>query len=278
MNRRFLLTMAIGVLLSACAVPLGRSLPECDSVMTSVVLEVQSVPGSAYVSCINALKTGWTYQHLEARSGHSEFRLDSDRLGDGFVRVENVLSCNVGSGAGSQVGDLPMQLFKDVVAETTVDIIVVPEGTTAITRTYAADIRAGLEDVEFKGRVTAVTVSITDEPTADRVSRAVASGAHVITIGVRDAEERSLSYRLSGDPIEYQGTLDDVIDEIEDVETQSSYRGKWYYVFEGGCVVYTFDAEGAGVDKIERDIAQTLGFYDANDLRQIARDAGYNLP
>lgn len=171
-----------------------------------------------------------------------------------------------------------MKLFKDVVAETTVDIIVVPEGTTAITRTYAADIRAGLEDAEFKGRVTAVTVSITDEPTADRVSRAVASGAHVITIGVRDAEEGSLSFRLSGDPIEYQGTLDDVIDEIEDVETQSSYRGKWYYVFEGGCVVYTFDAEGPGVDKIERDIAQTLGFYDANELRQIARDAGYNLP
>jgi hypothetical protein len=239
---------------------------------------VQSVPGSAYVSCINGLKAGWTYQHLEARSGHSEFYLDSDRWGDRFARVENVLSCDVGSAVGSAVDDLPMQLFRDVVSETTVEIIVVPEGTTALTRTYAADVRAGLEDVMFRGRVTSVTVSIANEPTAARVSRAVASGAHVITIGVRDAEEESLTYMLSGDPVEHQGTLEDAIDDIEDVVTESSYRGNWYHVFEGGCIVYTFDAEGSGVQTLERDIAQALGFFDADGLRQIARDAGYNLP
>jgi hypothetical protein len=49
-------------------------------------------------------------------------------------------------------------------------------------------------------------------------------------------------------------------------------------VFEGGCVVYTFDAEGAGVDTIEDDIDLTLGLFDADALRQTARDAGYNLP
>jgi hypothetical protein len=278
MSRKLFLMVAIGVLLSACAVPLGRSLPECDSVKTSVVLEVQSVPGSSYVSCVNGLKTGWSYQHLEARSGHSEFRLDSDRLGDGFVRVENVLSCDVGSAVGSPVGDVPIQLFKDIVSETTVEIVVVPEGASEITWTYAADIRAALEDAEFNDRITAVTVSIANEPTAVRVRRAVAAGAHVITIGLRDAEEESLTYLLSGDPVEHRGTLDELIDEIEDVETQPSYRGKWYYVFDGGCVVYTFDAEGPGVDKIESDIALALGFYDANELRQVARDAGYNLP
>ncbi len=278
MNRKLLLMTAIGITLSACAVPLGRSVPECDAVMTSIVIEVQSVPGSAYVSCINGLKTGWTYQHLEARSGYSHYQLDSDRLGDAFVKVENVLSCDVGNATGSAIDDMPVQVFKDVVSETTVDIVVVPEGITEMTRAYAADIRAGLEDIEIKGRVSAVSVAISDEPTATRVSRATAAGAHVITISLRDAEEGTLTFMLRGDPLEYKGDLDEVIDAIEDAETKSNYRGKWYYVFEGGCVVYTFDAEGPGVATIERDIEQALGLSDANDLRQVARDAGYRLP
>jgi hypothetical protein len=278
MNKRLLLTLVIGMILSACAVPLGRSVPECDTVMTSVVIEVQSVPGSGYVSCVNGLKTGWKYHHVEARSGRSVYRLDSDRMGDAFVTVENVLSCDAGNATGSAVDDLPVQVFKDVVSETTVDIVVVPEGITEITRAYAADIRAGLEDIEIKGRVTAVHVAISDEPTAARVSRATAGGAHVITISVRDAEEGTLTLILRGDPLEYEGDLDEVIDTIEDAETQSNYRGKWYYVFEGGCVVYTFDAEGPGVATIERDIDLALGLYSASELRQLARDAGYNLP
>ena len=277
MNHKLLLALAVGVVASACTTPLGRTAPECDSVTNSMVLQVQSVPGAAYVSCINGLKTGWGYQHLEARSGRSVFSLDSDRMGDAFVTVESVLSCDVGDATRSDAGDPSIQLFKDVVSKTTVDIVLVPEGTTEITRTYAADVRAGLEDTAIKGRITAVTVSIADAATATRVSQAAATGAHVITISLRDTEEGTLTLILSGQKQEYEGGLEDVIDAIEDAETQSSYHGAWYYVFEGGCVVYTFDAEGPGVDTIERDIELTLGLYDAGALRQIARDAGYHV-
>lgn len=279
MSRRILLMVAIGVLVvSACSVPLGRSVPECDSVMSSVVLEVQSVPGSAYVACINGLKAGWDYRHLEARSGSSVFALDSDRWGETFLTVENALSCDSGSSEGAAVDGLAMQLFQEVVAETTVDIVVVPEGATAVTRIYAAVVKAGLEDINIKGRTTSVSVSATDEETASRVSRATASGAHVIIISARDAEEETLTLIPRGQVIEFEGDLDDVIDEIEDVETESSYRGNWFYVFEGGCTIYTFDAKGPGVDTIEDDVRLALGFFDANELRQVARDAGYNLP
>lgn len=278
MSRKLSLMVAIGVLLSACAVPLGRSLPECDSVKTSVVLEVQSVPGSAYVSCINGLKTGWTYQHLEARSGHSAFRLDSDRLGDSFVTVENVLACDVGDATRANFYDSPIRLFKDIVSETTLDIVLVPEGDDEVTKDYVTEVQVQLQNTEIKGRIISATVLTSNESTAARVSRATASGAHVMIISLRDAEEGTLTLMLRGDPLEYEGNLDQVIDAIEDVETQSSYRGKWYHVFEGGCIVYTFDAQGAGVDTIERDIGLALSFYDADELRQVARDAGYNLP
>lgn len=278
MTRKWALALAIGVLASACANPIGRSVPECDSVRTSLVLQVQSVPGSSYVACVNALKAGWSFEHLEARSGHSEFRLNSDRWGDSFLKVESVLSCDVGTAAGSEVEDLPVQLFKDVVSQTTVDIVVVPEGSSAATRIYASEIRLALENASVKGRATDVTISVSEAPTAARVSAAIAAGAHVITISVRDAEEEKVTLILSGQDIEYEGDLDQVIDEIEDAETESNYRGNWFYVFEGGCVVYTFDAEGPGVETIERDVGLALGLFDAEALRQSARDAGYNLP
>ena len=278
MTRKLFLALAIGVLASACANPIGRTLPECDTARTSLVLQVQSVPGSAYVSCINALKTGWAYQHLEARSGRSVFSLNSDRMGNSFVMVESVLSCDVGDATRSDFYDSPIRHFKDVVSETTVEIVLVPEGVSETTRDYATEIKARLDATEIRGRSIGADISTSDEPTASRVSRAAATGAHVITFSVRDAEEGTVTLILSGQPQEYEGDLNHVIDAIEDVETQSSYRGNWYFVFEGGCVVYTFDAEGPGVETIERDIDLALGLYDARALRQVARDMGYNLP
>jgi len=278
MSRQLLLVFAIGLVVSACSLPLGRSAPECDEVATAAVIEVQSVPGSAFVSCINGLKTGWDYRDLEVRSGRSVYWLDSDRMGEAFVTVENVLSCDVGSAVGSEVDDLPIQLFKDVVSETSVEIVIVPEGTTATTRVYAVEVMSELDDVTIKGRTTTVSISNSNETTAARVSKAAATGAHVLTVSVRDAEEETLTLMLSGNPLEFEGTLSQVIDAIDEVETQSSYRGKWSFVFDGGCIVYTFDAQGSGVETLESDIALALGFSDANVLRELARDAGYKLP
>jgi hypothetical protein len=243
-----------------------------------MVLQVQAVPGSAYVACINGLKTGWTYRDLKARNGYSVFSLDSDRLGDTFITVENLLSCDVGNAVESE-SDLPsVRFFKDVVSETTVEVVVVPEGTIGRSLEYAAEIATELEDTTFKGRATEVSVSWAIDPTAVRVSKAAATGAHVIIISVRDAEEGTVTLLLHGQTQEREGDLDHAIDAIEDVETKASYQGNWYYVFDGGCVVYTFDAEGASVDTIENDIGIALGLFDADALRQTARDAGYNLP
>ena len=278
MNRRLIFVLALAMLAAACSNSLGRSVPECDSVRGSLVLQVQSVPGSAYVSCINGLKTGWTYRDLEARNGYSVFWLNSDRLGETFVTVENVLSCDVGNAVESE-SDVPSaRFFKDVVSESTVEIVVVPEGTVGRTLQWVQTVTRELEDTTIKGRVTALSVSLANDSTATRVSRAAATGAHVIIIGLRDAEEATLTVLVRGQTQEYQGDLDHVIEAIEDAETKSSYRGNWYYVFDGGCVVYTFDAEGASVDTIEDDIGLALGLFDAEALRQTARDAGFNLP
>ena len=283
MSRRLALVLVVATLAAACSNPLGRSVPECDSVRTSLVLQVQAVPGAAYVPCINGLKAGWSYRDLEARNGHSVFWLDSDRLGTRFLTVESVLSCDPDDAIEAESEHPSVKLFKDVVVETTVEVVVVPEGTVGQTLEihnleYATEIATELENTTFKGRVTEASISLSNDTTAVKVSRAAATGAHVITISGRDAEEGTVTLLLHGQTQEYEGDLDDAIDAIEDAETESSYRGNWYHVFDGGCVVYAFDAKGASVDTLEDDIELALGLFDAEALKQTARDAGYNLP
>lgn len=278
MSRRLILVAAVAIVAAACANPLGRSVPECDTVHGSLVLEVQAVPGAAYVACINGLRTGWSYRDLVARNGHAVFWLDSDRMGDSFITVETVLSCDVSDARESESEVPSVRLFKDVVSITAIEIVLIPEGTIGRTLEYVAEIAAELEAITIKGREIVVSVSLANDPTATRAKKAADAGAHVIIISVRDAEEGTLTLLPKDQTQEYEGNLDQAIDQIEDAETKSSYRGNWYHVFDGGCVVYTFDAKGAGVDTIEDDIGLALGLFDAKALRQTARDAGYNLP
>ena len=42
-------------------------------------------------------------------------------------------------------------------------------------------------------------------------------------------------------------------------------------------MIYTFNARGSGVTTIEEDIEQALGLFDAEDLREEARELGYDI-
>jgi len=244
-----------------------------------MVLAVQSVPEARYVSCIVGLKAGWDYQDLEAQSGQSYYTLDSDRLGIGFVRVDNVESCDVGAAALTATDERGIELWKDVESVVDIEVVVVPEGSTMATSTRAVEVILQLRDQEIDGRSIVVTPAASDESTESRIEEATARGAHVVVISIRDTEEGTLSVLIRGTENEVEvDSLDDVLDMIEDVEDDPYYTGNWYQVFEGGCVVYTFDAEGPGVETIEEDIEIGLSLFDAEAFRQIARDAGYRLP
>ena len=278
--RRLVPLLALATLmLSACSNTLGPTMPECDRASGTMVLSVQAVPGSRYVSCIESLPVGWSYENLTAESGRSQYALDSDRMGLGFLRVENLLACDV-DGAESAPSPRPgVELWKDVVARTTVDIVIVPEGPTDDTTRRAHEVRRELEDADIRDRTVAAPISMSDATTAERIDAARAGGAHVVIIGIRDVEEGTVGLWLRGAPAEQTvDDIDDLIDELEDAETEASYLGSWYYVFEGGCVRYTFDAEGPGSEMLDVDVEAALGLYDAEELRQVARDLGYDVP
>ena len=279
--KRYVVTIAaLAMIAAGCASEVGRSVPECDHGSGTMVLAVQSVPASDYVSCIVGLKAGWDYEDLKAQSGRSYYTLDSDRMGDSFLRVDNVESCDVGAATLVDTNDRGIELWKDVDADLDVEIVVVPEGSATATSERAVEIILQLRDEEIRDRPVVVTPSASNQPTSSRIEAAASRGAHVIVISIRDAEEGTLTLLVNGTAAEVEvESLSEVLDMIEDAETEPYYSGNWFYVFEGGgCVTYTFDAEGPGVSSIEDDIEIALSLFDAEAFRQIARDAGYKLP
>ena len=278
MRARWTLVVMLALLAGACSSTLGRTMPECEETSPTMVLAVQSVPGAAYVSCIDALRVGWDYDDLEARQGKSTYTLDSDRMGSNFITVSNQQSCDVGSAALARTRD-GVELWKNVVATTVVDVVIVPEGPTNETSARAAEVAVELNSEEIRGRVVAVTISASDATTAERIEVASRSGAHVIVVGIRDVEEDTLGLLIAGTTTEVTvDDIDEATEAIEDAETESSYTGSWFYVFDGGCVVYEFDASGPGTATIEEDIQAALGLFDAEELREVGRDAGFRIP
>ena len=52
----------------------------------------------------------------------------------------------------------------------------------------------------------------------------------------------------------------------------SVYRGKWFYVFPGGCVIYQFDLHGASAAKSAAAVAAALGFVSRETIARLVDD------
>jgi hypothetical protein len=278
-KRLGLLGVVLVVLATSACSNLGRSLPDCDEPSGTTVISVQSVPGTNYVPCINGLPPGWEYHHLRARSGGSEFWLDSDRMGEEFLTVKLDPSCDFSSATPTQSDEEGVPLFVDVQADIGLSVTIVPEGRSAQALNYATAVELAIHEEEVRGRTLLADTDTRAESTQTRISQARAGGGVVIVVSPRDAEEGTVTLILPGQ-VEEIDVLDftDVLDEIEDAVSDQSYRGWWYYPFAAGCVTYEFDAEGDGVASIEADVQAALGLFDAEILRQVARDSGYRIP
>jgi hypothetical protein len=93
-----------------------------------------------------------------------------------------------------------------------------------------------------------------------------------------DAEEGTVQLRSNISAATGYGLdPDDALGLIEDVAPGVFYRGNWYFTFDGGCITYEFDAEGRLAETVAADAEDALGFYPAFELRQFARDAGFDI-
>ena len=120
--------------------------------------------------------------------------------------------------------------------------------------------------------------SAIDDPVGSRSELALSRGAYVWIIDELDVEEGTVQLRSNLAAAAGRGLEpDDALDLIEDAAPGVFYRGSWFFTFEGGCITYEFDANGILAETVAADADDALGFYPALELRQGARDAGFDI-
>jgi hypothetical protein len=255
-------------------------MPECEGDPSgTVIMQIQSVPRTSYVPCVHALDAGWEFNDVVPRSGLTEFSIDSDRIGEPFITVLTTATCDVSNAQQKTSDERGILLYRDVVEDFKEPVVIIPEGPNDETLAAARKVVVETFGLRLRDRGVDAHVDVAETPTQDRIEFAHADGAHVITISIRDAEEGTVSLLLADEVEERPGLrLDDALEEIEERVTPPSYRGSWFYVFEGGCTEYRFDAEGPGVESVAAEIQSSLSFIDAEAIKEGARSAGYDIP
>ena len=276
--RRLLALMLAIAMLSGCTNRLGRRMPECDSdLSTSSVLQVQALPDAAFVPCIDSLPLGWEYNHLRAQSGLSEFTLDSDRMGDDFAVIRATSTCDLGNAREIASPRPDMRVFTTVTADLAVPLVIVPEGLMTATANAAQSIAIDLIGTRVNDKRIDLVIDRSDVPTHDRIATARSEGANVLVVGLREAEQGTVTLILAGQTAEQALTLEHALDALARSTPDPTIRGSWFHVFEGGCIEYRFDAEGPETHTLEHDIRDSLGFIDANEVREVGRSLGYDI-
>ncbi len=278
--RRLVLTACVLALLSVgCGEQqLGRRIVECEGLSqelgTSIILTAQAVPGTAYIPCVDALRPGWQFEHVQARSGQAYFTLDSDRMGMEFLRVTLLPSCDVGAArqVASDEGEVDLSVE---VLEENADFAVVVIPVASRHHNYAVSVVAHLMSESVRGRDISATLDESGAPISEKIASAHGTGAPVMIIDDVEVDTETVSLRRVGGDEESGLDFDAVLEEIEDDVDGPVYKARWFYTFEGGCIRYDIDAEGEGAQSVKTDVARAIGVYPMEELYELARQAGY---
>jgi hypothetical protein len=280
MTSRIVVAAILGTALAlpACGNTLGPTTPVCDQAASAVILSAQALPGTAFVPCINSLKTDWEYDDLRAERGRATFGLGSLGMGMSFLRVTLQPTCDT-SAARRVTSDEPgVPLYVDVDDDDEVRVTVITDDQGAVITQYASDLVSELDGSVLADRTVVVQLDTRATPVTQRLQEAHEAGAVVLIVTVRDSEQRTVSVLLPGEGSEEtRVAVADLNEALRDITQPATYKGSWYYPFANGCVVYTFDAQGSGVSTIESDVKAALGLFDAEAMRQQARDAGFDV-
>jgi len=280
------LVLATALVATGCNTQLGRTVPGCNTVdiNSATILVAQTVRGAEYTPCINELKPGWSYQHLEARTGQTRFWISSDRVGDRFLEITFEGSCDLTRAVevGSDEPGIPLYV-EEIKADFLIRITVISEGDSENYRGYAAEVAQEIGSSRVANRLVRGDIDFSDLPTAERIRLALADGQAVLVVGAREYEEGTVELHIlrpgDANPVVLPGmSAAEAVEEVADPLDDPVYRALWYYPFENGCVTYRFDAKGAGADRISYEVKDSLGFLLLAPLREYGEQVGYLIP
>lgn len=257
---------------------LGRRVVECGGpsqvLNPSSILLAQAVPGTEYIPCVDALRPGWGFEHVQARSGQAFFTLDSDRMGAEFLRVTLLPSCDIGAATEVRSDEREVPRFIEVFEERK-DFTVVVIPIASRHRDYASWVSARFMSEEVNGRDLVAYLDETDRPISEKVAAAHEAGSPVVIIDDAEVETETVSLRRVGKEEESGLEFNEAVEEIGDDVDDPVYRARWFYTFEKGCVRYDIDAKGEGAQSVDMDVARAMGLYPMEEIYELAREAGY---
>jgi hypothetical protein len=279
--RRAAILLAIVLIQSGCS-NLGLGEADCSAAASDVssanVLTVQAVPTAKYTPCVNELPLGWDTAEWFAESGRGGIRIIRGTPSSTFLTATVTDSCDVSEAVAVDSGFADIDRFEDIeLRAVEIKISMVPSGEEPLTS--AQELVDELDGVEIDNRPVIYTIDeAIDEPVSSRVEVALSEYDYVLIIDEVDAEDGTVQL-VSNVSAAAGRDLDpeEALDLIEDVVPDVSFRGNWYFTFEGGCITYEFDATGALAETIAEEAEESLGFYPALELRELAKEQGFDI-
>jgi hypothetical protein len=273
--------LAIVLVQGGCS-NLGLGEADCGAVIPDVssanILTVQAVPTAKYTPCVNGLPFGWDTAESFAESGRGGIRIVRGTPSSTFLTATVTESCDVTEAVVVESGFADIDRFEDIELQPVgIEISMVPSGEEPLSS--AQELVDELAEVEIDNRPVTYTIDeAIDEPVSSRVEDALLQYDYVLIIDEVNAEDGTVQLRnnasaAAGHDLEPEEALDLVEEVVPDV----FYRGKWYFTFEGGCITYDFDATGVLAETIAEDAEESLGFYPALELRNFAKEQGFNI-
>lgn len=273
----------LAFLAGACS-NLGLGEPECDTqtrdATSANILSAQAVPSARYTPCLDELKLGWGGVLFSAEDGEAGLAINSlnEFATTPIIKATVTEACDTSGAIPVPSGHPDIERFEDVAFEAPeigVTIIPAGRGTLVWARLVAQDYAA--EEIDDRPIVFTVDENM-NQSVGGRINVALFRNQYVWIIGEIDAEEQTVELRSPTSPEIVRGiSFDKALDHMEASVTDVYYRGNWYFLFDGGCITYEFDATGRTAETIAADAEEALGFYPAYQLREGARDLGFNI-
>lgn len=281
MRRRVVLVVAVfALVLGSCGGDFGARLPGCEVTVRNpnftTLLSLEAVPTARYTPCINALPLGWDNADFHAESG--EASIEFARQAAVFLRVTVTETCDV-TGAVETAGPQDdIRRYERVESRSAaISVTVVPSAQRPLlwSRSLVDDLTG--EEIDDRPLIFTIDDRI-EESVSSRVNLAMLRSDYVWIVDELDAEEETLEIRGAG--VERHAgrvSVDEALDVIDDTVGDVFYEGEWYFLFDGGCITYDFDAADRVAATIAADAEATIGFYPSAELREIGEDAGYRI-
>lgn len=276
--RRLLILVALSFATGGCA-NLGVGEAACSSALRDTesltIMHVQAVPDAKYTPCLAELKLGWEENDWFAENGRAGVTiLDEDRAS---FTASVTSSCDVSGAVGVPSGYPDIERYEDVEQQSSVvDIGIVP--TTEAALSSARALVGSLGDSVGTRPLEYVVDDELGRSVTSRVADALDASSFVWIVDALGAEEGTVELRSSvSGATGHALTPDEALQRIRGALPGAYYRGTWFFTFDGGCITYEFDAEGALAETIASDAEEVMGFYPAHELRAAAANEGYEI-